>query len=68
MVTGTVAWWFGNEASLKNSVLGHFGFVIPSAFFLARAPALSGAEGNLLSQRIGERIPHASAPGGFSSG
>jgi hypothetical protein len=25
-------------------------FVIPSAFFLAREPALSGAEGNLLFQ------------------
>jgi hypothetical protein len=30
------------------SVGGYFDFVIPSAFFLAREPALSGAEGNLL--------------------
>jgi hypothetical protein len=31
--------------------MAYLDFVIPSAFFLAREPALSGAEGNLLFQR-----------------
>jgi hypothetical protein len=35
-------------AILRPSVVGYFDFVIPSAFSLARGPALRGAEGNLL--------------------